>query len=159
MRGRERGAAPRRTPLALVLIVLAALAVTYGPRLFERGGATTLEPAPTSARETARPDESAASVDTRVGFTSERALDEHYEKHGREFGTVTRAQYLRLAQELRDAPAGGSVKEIVRDDGVITRFDTRSGAFIAFHRDGTIRTFFAPNEGLRYFERQAGKKH
>jgi len=100
-----------------------------------------------------------STVDTRVGFTSQRALEEHYAKHGHEFGAITQVQYLRRAQELRDARSGGDVREAVRSDGVITRFDTRSGAFIAFHQDKSIRTFFQPNDGLRYFERQLDKEH
>src|SRR5436190_552686 len=39
-----------------------------------------------------------------IGFGSTRALDEHFEKHGPEFGSVTKAEYLALAQTLRDAP-------------------------------------------------------
>jgi len=112
-----------------------------------------------SARDSKAPASSTATVDTRVGFTSQRALDEHYAKHGHEFGSITEVQYLRRAQELRDARAGGDVREAVRSDGVITRFDTRSGAFIAFHQDKSIRTFFQPNDGLRYFERQLDKEH
>ena len=45
--------------------------------------------------------------------------------------------------------------EEVRDDGRITRFDRTSGAFLAFDRDGIIRTFFRPNDGEAYFRRQA----
>ena len=67
--------------------------------------------------------------------------------------------YLRLAQALRDRPAGGDVLERVREDGVVSRFDRRSGAFIAFGADGVIRTFFRPNDGARYFERQAARAH
>ncbi|HZP98904.1 MAG TPA: hypothetical protein VFB13_05155 [Reyranella sp.] len=92
-----------------------------------------------------------------VGFTTARHLDEHYEKHGREFGTISKHEYLALAQALRDAPAGGPIEEIVRKDGVVTRFDRASGAFIAFNPDRTIRTFFKPNDGERYFRRQAAR--
>jgi len=90
-----------------------------------------------------------------VGFTSARHLDEHYEKHGSEFGAVSKAQYLAMAQALRDVAAGGPILEAVRKDGVITRFDRDSGAFIAVNPDRTIRTFFRPNDGERYFRRQA----
>jgi pyocin large subunit-like protein len=92
-----------------------------------------------------------------VGFTSARRLEEHYRKHGGEFGGVTQQQYLALARKLRDAPAGGPVLEAVRRDGVTTRFDRDSGAFVAFNRDRTIRTFFRPNDGERYFRRQAAR--
>ena len=31
------------------------------------------------------------------GFRSRQQFEEHYQKHGSEFGTVTKAQYLELA--------------------------------------------------------------
>ena len=91
------------------------------------------------------------------GFRSRKQFEEHFAKHGREFGNVTADGYLHMAQELRDAPAGGPILEIAKPDGVITRFDKRSGAFGAYNRDRTIRTFFKPNDGERYFRRQASR--
>jgi pyocin large subunit-like protein len=93
-----------------------------------------------------------------VGFASPSKLAEHYEKHGREFGSVTIDQYLRMAQELRDRPVEGTVVEALRSDGVVTRFDRASGAFLAFNRDRTIRTFFKPNDGESYFRRQLNRR-
>jgi pyocin large subunit-like protein len=92
------------------------------------------------------------------GFRSKRQLDEHFQKHGAEFGKITKSEYLRLAQELRDAPRGGPILEQKRSDGVITRFDRRKGYFGAYNPDGTIRTFFVPNDGERYFRRQAQRR-
>ena len=92
---------------------------------------------------------------TRVGFVNERRLEEHYEKHGPEFGRVTKQDYLHQAQLLRDAKAGDPILETVRSDGVVTRFDRQTGAFIAFNSNGVIRTFFKPNDGERYYRRQA----
>ncbi len=96
------------------------------------------------------------SASNTLGFRSPARLIEHYGKHGREFGAISQAQYLQLAQQLRDAPVGGNIVEIVRPtDGVISRFDRSSGAFLAADADGTIRTFFKPNDGEAYFRRQA----
>jgi pyocin large subunit-like protein len=92
-----------------------------------------------------------------VGFADSRRLEEHYEKHGAEFGHISKQDYLRQAQLLRDAKAGGPVLETVRADRVTTRFDRETGAFIAFNPDGTIRTFFKPNDGERYYHRQASR--
>jgi pyocin large subunit-like protein len=89
------------------------------------------------------------------GFRTRRQFDEHYQKHGSEFGHISQTEYLKLAQELRDAPAGGPVLEAVKPGGVISKFDRRHGYFGAYNRDGTIRTFFIPNDGERYFRRQA----
>lgn len=91
------------------------------------------------------------------GFRTQAQFDEHYRKHGREFGNVSQAEYLRLAQELRDAPVGGPILEAIKPGGVISRFNRRSGYFGAYNRDRTIRTFFIPNDGERYFHRQASR--
>jgi pyocin large subunit-like protein len=93
------------------------------------------------------------------GFRSRKKLDEHYQKHGHEFGAISKAEYLRLAQELRDAPAGGPILEARRPGGEFSRFDRRHGYFGAYNRNGTIRTFFIPNAGERYFQRQAQRAH
>ena len=41
-------------------------------------------------------------------------------------------------------------------DGVLRVFDPQSGAFGAYNRDGTTRTFFKPGNRA-YFERQPGR--
>jgi pyocin large subunit-like protein len=92
------------------------------------------------------------------GFRSRAQFDEHYHKHGSEFGNISPADYLRLAQELRDAPAGNLVLEARRADGEFSRFDKRHGYFGAYNPDRTIRTFFIPNDGERYFWRQARRR-
>ena len=89
------------------------------------------------------------------GFRTNRDLDQHYRKHGSEFGGISKADYLRFAQQLRDAPAGKDILEETRDDGVLTRFDKKQGWFGAYNRDRTIRTFFIPSAGESYFRRQA----
>ena len=90
-----------------------------------------------------------------VGFRSRAQFDEHFQKHGAEFGGLNQQEYLRAAQTLRDAPVGGDIEQLPRPDGPTSKFDRASGAFIAFNADGTIRTFFKPNDGERYFRRQA----
>lgn len=124
-----------------------------------KGASPPTLPTPASAPAsvpTTAPAASPATSASSIGFRSAARLVEHYEKHGREFGAVSQAQYLQLAQQLRDTPVGGDVVEVVRQsDGVISRFDRASGAFLAADPDGTIRTFFKPNDGEAYFRRQA----
>jgi hypothetical protein len=89
-----------------------------------------------------------------VGFAGRTRLREHFEKHGREFGAADATAYLRLAQEMRDRRPGGALLEFLRADGVLTRFDRRTGSFLAFEKSLVIRTFFKPNDGEAYFKRQ-----
>ncbi|HET7224693.1 MAG TPA: hypothetical protein VFK69_03175 [Candidatus Eisenbacteria bacterium] len=109
------------------------------------------------AIESAAPRQAAGGYGAQVGFRSEQRLHEHFRKHGRDVGAASPSDYLARAQALRDAAAGGEVLEQRRADGVITRFDRRTGCFVAFDDDGTIRTFFRPNQGETYFRRQAGR--
>ena len=60
-----------------------------------------------------------------------------------------------MAQHLRDSRPGREVLESRRPDGGGAKFDKRRGWFVAYDGDGTIRTFFVPAEGIRYFESQA----
>lgn len=94
-----------------------------------------------------------------IGFRTADRLADHFDKHGAEFDAPTAEAYLVLAQTLRSTPPAGDVLEIVRrTDGVIAKYDRRSGAFIAFDADSTIRTFFKPNDGEAYFRRQARRR-
>jgi pyocin large subunit-like protein len=136
----------------LLTAALAAVAIfLYWSHVSDRGAREIVRsPAVTDQR----------TPDTRgwgaaVGFADPRRLDEHYEKHGAAFGRITKQDYLHQAQLLRDAKAGDPILETVRSDGVVTRFDRQTGAFIAFNANGVIRTFFKPNDGERYFRRQA----
>ncbi len=149
------GGLPWRRLLTAALAVVAI--VLFWTQLSERGGRPlSRDQATTETRDTT-PREPGATRGwgTSVGFADARRLDEHFEKHGAEFGRITKQDYLRQAQLLRDAKVGDPILETVRRDGVTTRFDKQTGAFIAFNPNGVIRTFFKPNAGERYYRRQA----
>src|SRR5690242_10403063 len=67
------------------------------------------------------------------GFRSRGQFEAHYRKHGAEFGRISKEQYLSLAQDLRDAPAGKEILQSVRADRVVTKFDRRKGYFGAYN--------------------------
>ena len=145
-----------------ILIVIAAVIVRFWPHPAADAvsAAASGAPAAGAPAPVATPaPEAARGFGAAIGFRSRERLEEHFQKHGAEFHAASAEDYLRLAQTLRDKAAGGDVLERTRGDGVISRFDRASGAFIAFDADGTIRTFFHPNDGERYFERQADRPH
>ena len=149
------GGLPWRRLLTAALAVVAIF--LFWTQVSERGGrpsardSATVETRNTTAREPGATKGWGAAV----GFADTRRLDEHFEKHGAEFGRITKQDYLRQAQLLRDARVADPILETVRRDGVATRFDRQTGAFIAFNPNGIIRTFFKPNDGERYYRRQA----
>jgi pyocin large subunit-like protein len=90
------------------------------------------------------------------GFRNQDLLDDHFAKYRHEFGPITKTQYLHLAQQLRDSRPGKNILQSKRTPAGFLRFDVKRGYFGSYDADGTIRTFFIPPDGLRYFERQAG---
>ena len=140
-----------------VVLILGALLSRRDP---SSGTPRAPIPPPSPGSAPASPSERAPPPATSsAGFRSRARLEEHYQKHGAEFGRITVDEYLQRAQALRDATVGGNVLEVVRPtDGVVSRFDRASGAFLAFDADGTIRTFFKPNDGEAYFRRQAKRR-
>jgi pyocin large subunit-like protein len=150
-------ARPGRLPWRrLLTAALAAVAIfLYWTHVTERGQHDLVRSS--AAADTSVPPQT-HGWGAHVGFADQRRLDEHFEKHGAEFGRITKQDYLRQAQLLRDARVGGPVLEAVRRDGVITRYDQQTGAFIAFNANGVIRTFFKPNDGERYWRRQAERR-
>lgn len=151
---RPRPSTPQSAAALIVIVLLAVLA----PQLFRT-------PAPNPPVTAPPPQITAPSSDIApsatiprptIAFRSRAALEEHFHKHGHEFGpNTTIDQYLRAAQSLRDAPTTNDILELKRSDNVTTRFDKRTGAFLATNPDGTIRTFFRPTDGQAYFTRQA----
>jgi pyocin large subunit-like protein len=135
----------------LTAMLAAAAILVYWTQLGERGQRADARDVPAAADSR----DTAVKARANIGFATERRLEEHYDKHGAEFGRLTKQDYLRQAQLLRDAQVGGPVLQTVRADGVTTKFDRQTGAFIAFNPNGTIRTFFKPNDGERYYRRQA----
>lgn len=138
--------------LALAAMVLLVRAPRHAPESLTATAVTGAAKVETGAAVAA--DRGTPVAHPEIGFHSPERLVEHWQRHGAEFGAVSPEEYLRLAQALRDRPAGGAVLEAPRSDGAITRFDRASGAFLAYDEDLTIRTFFKPNEGERYFHRQ-----
>ena len=149
---------PRACALVAIAVAMACGAGSDAPASREHGGAV-----PSSSRARRSESQARASrttdLDARVGFRSHSQEAQHFQKHGADFAGVTEAEYVRLAQALRDAPLGGEVEELRRPDGTISRYDRAHGSFVAFDADGTIRTFFKPNTGESYFRRQALHAH
>ena len=88
------------------------------------------------------------------GFRTLHLLEDHFARFGSQCGPITIQQYLHMAQQLRDTPPGRNVLISRRPDGGGSKFDVKKGWFVAYDGDGTLRSFFIPKDGIRYFDRQ-----
>lgn len=86
-------------------------------------------------------------------FRSKQLYDSHYKKHGDEFGDITQEEYLEKANELIDNQSD-SVLRKRSDDNDYLYFNKDTNEFLVLSEDGYIRTYFIPNSGIKYWERQ-----
>lgn len=85
-------------------------------------------------------------------FRTEELYQSHYQKHGAEFGSITKEEYLALANDLIISPTALHKPEAEDGDDLI--YDPEKNQFLVFSTDGYIRTFFCPDDGMAYYERQ-----
>jgi len=89
-------------------------------------------------------------------FRSEKLLNQHFEKHGAEFyddfGYETAKEYEKGASDVINNSEALHKTEAEDGDGVYYIEDTNE--FVILSTDGYIRTYFRPNGGIDYYNRQ-----
>ena len=85
-------------------------------------------------------------------FRSKKLRDQHYEKHGIDMGFPDVDSYVAAANEVINDPE--SLYKVEKEDGDDVYYRERDNAFVVVSRDGYIRTFFYPDGGKKYFDRQ-----
>lgn len=85
-------------------------------------------------------------------FRNEKLLDEHFIKHGNEFGYSTKLEYLEGANRVINSSS--SLRKQEGEDGDEIYYDKNSNEIVFVSKDGYIRTYFKPTEGIEYYNRQ-----
>lgn len=89
-------------------------------------------------------------------FRTQKQLDQHFEKHGGEFkddfGYKTAEEYEKGASDVINDPSALYKTESEDGDGVY--YLEATNEFVILSTDGYIRTYFRPNGGKKYFDRQ-----
>lgn len=85
------------------------------------------------------------------GFDKLRLYD-HFDRHGRKLGATTIASYVAFADKFMGAPLARGVKQHIRQDGTVVRFDVDKDIFGVMYETGIIATFgktMKPTRNLR----------
>ena len=85
-------------------------------------------------------------------FRSQKLLEQHYEKHGIEMGFASAEEYLAAANKVVSSPQALHKKEAEDNDDVY--YLEESNEFVIVSEDGYIRTYFLPDGGISYYNRQ-----
>lgn len=85
-------------------------------------------------------------------FRNDKYLSQHFEKHGSEFGYVTKEEYLAGANKVISSK--DALHKTEAEDGDDVYYLEASNEFVIVSTDGYIRTYFKPSGGIDYYNRQ-----
>lgn len=85
-------------------------------------------------------------------FRNDNLWEEHFLKHGGEFGYTTKEDYLEGANEVVTSAYSKHKQEA--EDGDDIYYDAENNEIVFVSKDGYIRTYFKPSDGIEYYNRQ-----
>lgn len=85
-------------------------------------------------------------------FRSEKLLLDHYKKHGIEMGFDSAEAYAEAANQVIHNP--DVLHKLEAEDGDDVYYLEATNEFVVVSTDGYIRTYFNPDDGIDYYNRQ-----
>lgn len=86
-------------------------------------------------------------------FRNKQLLNEHYEKHGIYMKYKSAEKYLKGANRV--IADEDTLHAVEAEDGDDVYYLERTNEFVVVSKDGYIRTYFCPEDGIDYFHRQS----
>ena len=146
LRSNTRGYGRRRSPVSIVLcFIIAAVLYIFGGGYKQHTG----NEGPYQYQQQQQQQYGTDHRHAVYKFRNKRLLDEHFEKHGRNMGFASADDYQLAAVLVLNNPK--SLHKYEKDDGDDVYYLESSNEIVIVSRDGYIRTYFKPNNGIRYY--------
>ncbi|SDO66699.1 RHS repeat-associated core domain-containing protein [Nakamurella panacisegetis] len=88
-------------------------------------------------------------------WANAKTLDDHYSRHGADFGATSPADYANQASEFFQRGLQGSLPTKISSDGTIRIYDPSTNSFGSYGPGGMTKTYFKPTSS-DYWSRQPG---
>ncbi len=85
-------------------------------------------------------------------FKNNYRLEDHFEKHGKEMGFKDAESYEDAASDVVNNPE--ALHKTEKEDGDDIYYVEKTNEFVVVSPDGYIRTYFNPDDGINYYNRQ-----
>jgi pyocin large subunit-like protein len=111
-----------------------------------------------NTKSTSRTNSKQTSADSKntsasnLTFRNENLLNSHYEKHGKDMGFSSAKEYEKAAAAVVANSSALHKKEA--EDGDDVYYIESTNEFVIVSTDGYIRTYFNPDAGIAYYNRQ-----
>ena len=85
-------------------------------------------------------------------FRNKKLLNQHYNKHGRDMGFSSMEAYEEAASMAATNP--NALHKTEKEDGDDVYYVESTNEFVIVSTDGYLRTYFCPDSGKRYYDKQ-----
>lgn len=85
-------------------------------------------------------------------FRNKNLLNQHFEKHGKDMGFADAKAYEKAASDVVNNKS--ALHKTEEEDGDDIYYVESTNEFVVVSTDGYLRTYFNPDRGLDYFNRQ-----
>ncbi len=114
--------------------------------------------ADTKTEETAKSEDTEVTEETEpvstteYKFRNQNLLNQHFEKHGKDMGFASAEEYEKAASAVVNDP--DALHKIEAEDGDDIYYIEATNEFVVVSTDDYIRTYFLPDKGIDYFNKQ-----
>ena len=150
MKNQNNAKAGRKGLIVLVLIILAVLLLVFGCNRGEEPQEQAAETTTQTTEAAVQTTEAKAQVTYTLRYNDR--LQDHYKKHGRDMGFASPEEYLAAANAVIANP--DALTKTEKEDGDTVYYVEATNEFVVLSTDGYIRTYFCPDGGKKYFDRQ-----
>ena len=85
-------------------------------------------------------------------FRSDELLQQHFDKHGKEFDYFSAEEYVAGANKV--IASKDALRKTEAEDGDFIYYLEATNEIVFVSSDGYIRTYFKPRDGIEYYKRQ-----
>lgn len=90
--------------------------------------------------------------ETEYKFRNKNLLNQHYDKHGKDMGFSSPEEYEKAASKVVNDPE--ALHKTEAEDGDDIYYIEATNEFVVVSTDGYIRTYFLPDRGIDYYNKQ-----
>ena len=153
MKNQNNAKAGRKGLIVLILIILAVLILVFGCNRGEEPQEQAAETTTQTTEATVQTEEiTTQAAQVTYTFRYNDRLQDHYKKHGRDMGFASPEEYLAAANAVIANP--DALTKTEKEDGDTVYYVEATNEFVVLSTDGYIRTYFCPDGGKKYFDRQ-----
>jgi pyocin large subunit-like protein len=169
MSNKQNKLSPEKLRLILIGVIIVILAVLVATGKIDLNTLLGLEEAPVqtgqnipdetpapsqaaSAAPTEKPTEKETAAYVQYKFRNKTLLNQHYDKHGKDMGFKNAQEYEKAASDVINNP--NALRKTEKEDGDFVYYIRETNEFVVLSTDGYIRTYFLPDSGYSYYQRQ-----